>query len=80
MLQVELDNLRLALEWALQTDIEAGLMMVYALWWFWHIRSLWSEGIDWLERGRGRGAETLPLLEDQRRAILYARALTASGI
>ncbi|MFN2144608.1 MAG: ATP-binding protein, partial [Anaerolineales bacterium] len=47
----ELDNLRLALEWALRTDIEAQLKMAAALHWFWHIRYHGLEGIEWLSRG-----------------------------
>ena len=49
--EVELDNLRLALEWALQADVEAELRLASALKWFWHIRFHWSEGIVWLEQG-----------------------------
>ena len=46
----ELDNLRLALEWALQTDCEAGLRLASSLMWYWHIRCCWAEGTAWLER------------------------------
>jgi non-specific serine/threonine protein kinase len=45
------DNLRLALEWALQTDLEAELRISTALHWFWQIREHFLEAIDWLERG-----------------------------
>jgi predicted ATPase len=49
-LEGELDNLRLALEWALQVDIEAELRLTAALMWLWHIRVLHTEGIAWLSR------------------------------
>ena len=47
----ELDNLRLALVWALQADIEAELRLASAILWFWHIRCHWEEEISWLEQG-----------------------------
>jgi tetratricopeptide (TPR) repeat protein len=51
LLELELDNLRLAFEWAVQADIEAALKLATALEWFWQIRSRFSEGIDWLVQG-----------------------------
>ena len=49
-LDVELDNLRLALEWALFAHLPDGLHLATVLLWFWHIRGHGTEGIDWLER------------------------------
>src|SRR5687768_6805243 len=49
-LEKEVDNVRAALEWSSEVNVEAGLRMASALLWFWHIRSGKSEGIDWLER------------------------------
>lgn len=49
-LEIELDNLRLALEWSLYGRTQDGLEMGAALLWFWHIRGHGTEGIDWLER------------------------------
>jgi hypothetical protein len=76
----ELDNLRLALEWALQMDVEAELRLAAALQWFWHIRFHWSEGIAWLEQGleaeeraRGNAPPAGP------HAVVRAKALTALG-
>ncbi len=79
-LEEELDNLRLGLEWALHTDVEAELRMAAGLRWFWHIRSRQSEGIDWLERGleaanvvaQGDGGIRID-------PIMRARALTTLG-
>lgn len=47
----DLDNLRLALDWGLENDLEAALRLAAALFWFWHIRGLGTEGIRWLELG-----------------------------
>ena len=49
-LEREVDNIRAALEWAVVDEIEAGLRIASALYWFWHIRNHKREGIDWLER------------------------------
>ncbi len=50
-LELELDNLRLALEWSLQTNLEAELKLAAALMWFWHIHAHYTEGIEWLNSG-----------------------------
>ena len=47
----DLDNLRLAMEWGLQRDIEAQLKISATLMWFWYIRNHQLEGIEWLSRG-----------------------------
>ena len=49
-LDIELDNLRLALEWSLFARLQDGLQLASAFFWFWHIRGHGSEGIEWLER------------------------------
>ena len=49
-LEAEHDNMRAALEWALESNAEAVLQLAGALWWFWHIRDHKSEGAEWLER------------------------------
>ncbi len=45
-LELELDNFRPALDWALQAperaDLAAGLAA--DLWWFWYVRGYWTEG------------------------------------
>ncbi|HZG66128.1 MAG TPA: AAA family ATPase, partial [Herpetosiphonaceae bacterium] len=51
MIDAELDNLRAALEWALQGGkIPNGLRLATTLWHFWERRGYFSEGRDWLER------------------------------
>lgn len=47
----ELNNLRSALTWALQTDPDAGVRLTSALMWFWHLRGRREEGIQWLQQG-----------------------------
>jgi len=50
-LEAELDNIRAALEWAQESDVEAQLRLASALLWFWHIHGHRNEGFDWLEEG-----------------------------
>jgi predicted ATPase/class 3 adenylate cyclase len=80
-LEDELENIRLALAWALESDIEAQLRLASALLWFCHIRGHRNEGIDWWERGLSietteRGEEPLTLS----RALLRGKALNAIGL
>jgi predicted ATPase/DNA-binding SARP family transcriptional activator len=55
LLEAELDNLRLALEWSLESEeqpagsLEVGLRLATALRWFWHSRGRQYEGLQWLE-------------------------------
>jgi predicted ATPase len=56
-LELELDNLRLALEWGLQTNVEAELRLAAALLWFWHVHNRDSEGSEWLKRGLATAQE-----------------------
>ncbi len=46
--EVELDNLRMALSWSLET--ETSLQLAAALGWFFSERCHWNEGLAWLER------------------------------
>jgi tetratricopeptide (TPR) repeat protein len=56
-LEIELDNLRSALEYSreLEDECEAGMFMAGSLAQFWYMRGYWSEGRDWLEEMRRRG-------------------------
>jgi predicted ATPase/transcriptional regulator with XRE-family HTH domain len=50
-LELDHDNLRVALAWSLESNqIEAGLKMAGALAWFWHGKGHLSEGNLWLEK------------------------------
>jgi non-specific serine/threonine protein kinase len=45
------DNLRVALDWAIETgQTETALQMARRLWWFWSKRSEFNEGRQWLGR------------------------------
>ncbi len=78
-LEEELDNLRLALTWALQTDLDTELRLASALKWFWHMHSRHLEGLEWLEPGLARlqalGDPGSPTIQP----ALQAKALTAAG-
>jgi predicted ATPase/tetratricopeptide (TPR) repeat protein/DNA-binding XRE family transcriptional regulator len=56
--ELELDNLRMALECGLRTNVEAELSMASALLWFWHVRYRNPEGIEWLQRGLAAAQES----------------------
>ena len=62
-LEIEHDNLRAALEWALglQGD-ETGLRLAAALAPYWHARGYLAEGRDWLDRARARELPRTPSL------------------
>jgi predicted ATPase/DNA-binding SARP family transcriptional activator len=80
-LDAEYDNIRAALDWAQESDVEAQLRLASALLWFWHIRGHKNEGIDWLERGLSidaaeRGDQPLT----PSRVMTRGKALNASGI
>ncbi|HET9533516.1 MAG TPA: tetratricopeptide repeat protein, partial [Blastocatellia bacterium] len=79
-LEAEHDNIRSALEWALEGNIEAELRLASALLWFWHIRGHKNEGIEWLERALSIEAidrNDQPMSPS--RAMIRGKALNASG-
>jgi tetratricopeptide (TPR) repeat protein len=47
-LEDELDNIRVALEWALATDVEAGLRIAASTWRFWDAHGHMQELREWL--------------------------------
>ncbi|MBX3085800.1 MAG: helix-turn-helix domain-containing protein [Anaerolineae bacterium] len=50
-LEIEHDNFRAALGWALAAgEAEAGLQLAGALGWYWNRRTYWREGCEWLEK------------------------------
>jgi len=51
-LDAELDNVRAALEWAFESEIEAALDLVVTLRPYWALRSAGPEAIAWIERAR----------------------------
>lgn len=72
-LNLERDNLRAALQWALdQGQTEAALASAAALWRYWHMQSHLSEGRAWLE-----GALALPGAAE---SLARAEALSGAGV
>jgi predicted ATPase/DNA-binding XRE family transcriptional regulator len=49
-LEVEHDNLRAALEWAIGHDMPVALHLIGRLWFFWFWNGYWSEGAAWADR------------------------------
>jgi predicted ATPase/DNA-binding CsgD family transcriptional regulator len=55
-LEVDHDNLRGALSWALERgEPELGLHLAEAFWWFWEARGYFVEGRWWLEQALAQG-------------------------
>lgn len=72
-LELDHDNLRVALAWSLESNqIEAGLKLAGALAWFWHGKGHLSEGNLWLEKILAAGIDN----QGKERA----KALRASSI
>lgn len=86
-LELEIDNFRLALAWAFETNPEAGLRLGSALIWFWHIRGSWAEGLDWLRKGLNSPigiVQKIPLQGSSNREQVSnwvrAKSLCAAGV
>ena len=57
-LETELPNLRAVLDWSLAGgDVETGLRLAGALYWFWFLRNHVAEGRAWFDRARATGRE-----------------------
>ncbi len=70
--EMEQENLRTALGWLLEQEVELAVRLSTALWWFWYVRGYWSEGRRWLE-----AALALPQMGGQTAA--RAKALRGAG-
>jgi predicted ATPase/DNA-binding SARP family transcriptional activator len=70
-LDVEHDNLRTALTWALAHEVRAALRLAVALWRYWLARGLFAEGRQWLEA---------VLAADSEPSVLRARGLLALAV
>jgi predicted ATPase/class 3 adenylate cyclase len=61
-LELDDDNLRVALEWAVDDPqnhpAEAALRLCNALWYFWYVRGYWSYGHEWLERALSKPGQS----------------------
>ena len=57
-LETELPNLRAVLDWSLAGgEVETGLRLAGALYWFWFLRNHVAEGRAWFDRARATGME-----------------------
>jgi non-specific serine/threonine protein kinase len=57
-LETELPNLHAVLDWSLTGgDVETGLRLAGALYWFWFLRNHVAEGRAWFDRARAAGRE-----------------------
>jgi tetratricopeptide (TPR) repeat protein len=78
-LETELDNIRAALAWGLESNVESMLRLAGALPKFWHTRGFTLEGIKWLEQGLVAEKATegnQPFLLD--RSMIRGKALIAN--
>ena len=72
-LELEHDNLRAALSWALNgRNTELGLQLAAALTWFWYVHGHFHEGRRWLEQALSANAAAAPALR--------AKALVGAGL
>jgi len=81
-LDADADNLRAALEWAFEDDVEAALRLCVSLMSYWYRRSAGSESVDWLGRALTAVRE-LPTLDSSvnpDRTALVARVLAAAAV
>jgi non-specific serine/threonine protein kinase len=69
-LDAEQSNIRAALKWGLQNGLEAGARLAGAMFWYWHLRSLWADGYAWLQRALAAASGGNQRL----RALLLSRA------
>lgn len=79
-LDKDVDNIRAALEWSMESRVWDALRVASALLWFWHIRSRKSEGIEWVERALAAPTEQeniSPSASNQ--SLIRGKALNAAG-
>jgi predicted ATPase/class 3 adenylate cyclase len=80
-LAADLDNLRTALDWALETDIPVALEMFSALGAYWRLRGLGSEGVDRMAEAievLRRWRSTPSPMPEAERTLLGARVMVAA--
>ena len=70
-IDIEHDNIRSALRWALVTEPGTALDLAGTMWRFWLLRGYAAEGLDWIERSIG-AAGTSP-------SAARARAMMGAG-
>ena len=78
-LEPELDNIRAALEWALQHNPETALRLAVSLTYFWQGRGHITEGRQWLGEALSRW-ESSPIEYSRSQKVLKAKALYSNGV
>jgi predicted ATPase/class 3 adenylate cyclase len=77
-LDADYENLRLALEWALNKEhAEPSLRLCAALGWFWTVRGYWMEGSKWLKEAISKPSQASKSEEIVRVRALYQNAALA---
>jgi predicted ATPase/transcriptional regulator with XRE-family HTH domain len=80
LLEDELDNLRLALEWSLPRRVDAGLRLISNLCWFWHLHSHVMESTEFLEKLlAAEEAERGNRSPDREHNLVLAKAIATLG-
>jgi tetratricopeptide (TPR) repeat protein len=79
-LEAEHDNLRAALAWSIEEDVEVGLRLAGALGEFWYRRGYRQEGRDWLAEALAVDIERYPDLRPWRAKILYEAGTRDWGV
>ena len=80
-LDAEIDNIRAALDWAAEADVDGSTEMLVSLMPYWRVRGFGSEAVDRLSAAAEVAlASPLPLTRDGRpRAIMRARVIAAAA-
>jgi tetratricopeptide (TPR) repeat protein len=60
-LDVEIDNLRAALDWSSRHEPELALRLAGLLVWFWDIRNRFDEGLEWVGAALEAAGDTAPV-------------------
>jgi predicted ATPase/class 3 adenylate cyclase/tetratricopeptide (TPR) repeat protein len=80
-LDADYENLRLALEWALNKEpVEPSLRLCAALGWFWHVRCYWLEGTRWLSSALSKPSQGSKSENVIRVRALYQDAALANAV
>jgi predicted ATPase/DNA-binding SARP family transcriptional activator len=69
-LEAEHPNIRAALGWSVESDVELALQLVTALRPFWEVRGHWAEGLRWADRALA--ADTVAPPELRANAVAFA--------
>ncbi|HLO14763.1 MAG TPA: tetratricopeptide repeat protein [Anaerolineales bacterium] len=81
-LEIENDNLRMALGWAIKGgEHEVGLRLAGALGWFWFVHGHLSEGQQWLQQAIGLSLRSINMAEmPSQYRRWYAGAVESAGL